>query len=139
MTMTTTLSDGVTTVTLPDDMLMQDEHSWSPVQQTTSYTLTGALWVDTSVRQAGRPITLAGGRDSDGYVYGFMSRADFAAHRALADIPGKVFTLTWRGTAYQVIWRHDDPPALDARDIVDYTDPQPTGYVIPTYKFTVVS
>ena len=137
--MTTTLSDGVTTVTLSADLLPQEEHAWSPVQQATSYTLTGALWVDVSAKQAGRPITLAGGTDPDGSVYGITTRADYAAHRALADMPGQVFTLTWRGVAYQVIWRHEDPPALDARDLVDYADPAPTEYVLPTYKFTVIS
>ena len=64
--MTTTISDGTTTVTLSDDLLQEGEHGWSPVQQATTHTLTGALWVDVSIKQAGRPITLAGGADPDG-------------------------------------------------------------------------
>ena len=137
--MTTTISDGTTTVTLSDDLLQEDEHGWSPVQQATTHTLTGALWVDVSVKQTGRPITLAAGADPDGTVYGITTRADYARLRAMADTPGQVCTLTWRGAAYQVLWRHEDPPALDARDLINYPDPAPEDYVLPTLKFTVIS
>lgn len=132
--MSTTLTDGVTTVTLPDDLLRTDEHAYSPVRQAVSNTLTGALWIDVSVAQAGEPITLAGGDE-----YGHMTRAEFAALRALADAAGQIYTLTFGGSAYQVMWRHESPPALDAYDLLDYSDKQPTDPVVPTLKFTRIS
>ncbi len=137
--MTTTLSNGSVTVELSPDLLLIDEHAWSPVSQSVSYTLTGALWVDVSVKQTGRPLTLAAGTDQDGFPYGLTTRATYAQLRALADTPGQQCTLTYLGVAYQVIWRHEDPPALDARDLVDYADPAPTDYVLPTLKFTVIA
>lgn len=137
--MTTTLSNATTTLVLPEDLLRTDEHSWSPIRQQISPTLTGALWIDVSQMAAGEPITLAAGIDRDGYPYALMTRADFAALRALADMPGEVFTLNYAGQAYQVIWRHEAPPALDARDLIDYPDPAPTDFVIPTLKFMVIA
>lgn len=56
------LSDGVA-LTLPDDLLWSDEHAWSPAVSSVSYLLTGALLVQSAVRQAGRPITLVGAPD----------------------------------------------------------------------------
>ncbi len=137
--MTTTLTDGITTVTLTDDLLRTDEHAWSPVRQSIAPTLTGALFIDVSVMQAGEPITLAGGIDRDGFPYGIITRADFATLRGLADLPGQVFTLTYRGFPHIVVWRHEDAPALDARDLIDYADPVESDWVVPTLKFTRIA
>lgn len=130
----TILSDGLTALTLPDDLLRIDEHDWSPVHQAVTPTLTGALWIDVSSMQAGEPITLAGGQD-----YGLITRAEFAQLRALADVAGKVCSLTLRGSTYSVMWRHEDSPALSARDWIDYADPDPADWVIPTLKFTRIA
>jgi hypothetical protein len=46
------------TLHLPDDLLWSDEHHWTPATATVSYLLTGALLIESAVRQAGRPITL---------------------------------------------------------------------------------
>ena len=135
-----TLSDGSTAITLTDDLLRTDEHGWSPVRQGVTPTLTGALVIDVSVLQAGEPITLAGARQGpDGLPYGLISRADFSRLRAMSAQPGKVWSLTLRGVTYQVVWRHEDPPALDAQDLIDYSDPEDSDWVIPVLKFTRVS
>lgn len=136
--MSTTLTDGVTTWALPDDLVRIDEHSHSPVRQTITPTLTGALWIDVSEMQGGEPITLRGVQAGDFY-FGEITRSLFDQLRAAADVPGQIYTLTWRGTAYQVIWRHEDAPALDAEGVTDYYDPAPTDLVIPTLKFTRIN
>ncbi|WP_298623130.1 hypothetical protein [uncultured Zoogloea sp.] len=136
--MSTTLTDGVTTWTLPDDLVRIDEHSHSPVRQAITPTLTGALWIDVSEMQGGEPITLRGVQAGDFY-FGEITRSLFDQLRAAADVPGQIYTLTWRGTAYQVIWRHEDAPALDAEGVTDYYDPAPTDLVIPTLKFTRIN
>jgi len=56
------LATGVA-LALPDDLLWADEHAWTPAVASMSYLVTGALLVQSAVRQAGRPITLAGAID----------------------------------------------------------------------------
>ncbi len=136
--MTTTLTRGQTVITLPDDLLRTDAHGWSPVRQSVDYTLDGALWIDVSVAQAGEPITLAGGQSGELY-WGAMTRAQYAQLRALADAPGQACTLSYLGSTYQVIWRHQDAPALDATDVIDYADPTAAEMVLPTLKLMVIS
>lgn len=133
----TTISNGTTTLTLPADLLRRDEYAYSPVRQAATPTLTGAVWIDVSVASAGEPITLAGGREG-GNVFGTMTRAEFAALRALADVPGASYTLVWQGTPRTVVFRHNDTPALDAEPVTDYSDPSDADDVIPTIKMMVI-
>ena len=136
--MTTTISDGTLTVTLTDELLRTDEYGYSPVRQAVTPTLTGALWVDVSTMQTGEPITLAGGRDGTD-VYGAITRAQLATLRNMANQPGQPHTLTYRGQAYTVIWRHHDGGAIAADDVVPFSDLALSDYVIPTLKFMVIS
>lgn len=107
--MATTLSDGVTTITLPDDMVWEDEHDYHPVEQAVDYTLTGAILVHTAIKQAGRPITLVGEED-----HSWVTRATVDALKAYADVAPDpetgdgVYQLTLRGTTRDVVFRHHD-------------------------------
>ena len=58
----THLADG-NSLTLPDDLLWSDEHSWSAPLSSISYLLTGAMLVQSAQRQGGRPITLSAAPD----------------------------------------------------------------------------
>ena len=106
------------TITLPDDLLWPDETDWSPVVQTIDHTLTGSLLVETAAKLAGRPITLGGDEGSS-----WMSRVDVLALMALAAVPGKVMVLDYHGRTFNVVFRHHDPPALDAAAIVPMVPP----------------
>lgn len=132
--MTITLSDGAAvTLTLPDTLRRTDSYGWSPVRQSITPTLDGALWIDVSTLQAGEPITLAGGRNGP-EIWGEMTRIAFAALRAQADRPGQAFVLTWQGEVIDVLWDHASG-ALSADDVVAYADPAADDLVIPTLKF----
>lgn len=50
-------------ITLPQGLRWSDEFDWTPLAQSTEYSLTGALIVERATKQAGRPITLVGGKD----------------------------------------------------------------------------
>ena len=76
------------TFTLPQGCVWSDEFDWSPLAQSTEYSLTGALIVEQATKQAGRPITLIGGKD-----FAWMTRAQVALLKALLDT-GAVMTLT---------------------------------------------
>ena len=98
------LTDGVALL-LPDDLLWSDEHAWSRAVASVSYLLTGALLVQSALRQAGRPITLVGAVDM-----AWVTRATVATLYDWAGVPlaatagrfeltladARVFTVTFR-------------------------------------------
>ena len=75
-------------LTLPQGLRWADEFTWSPLTQATEYSLTGALIVHQGEKQAGRPITLEGGKD-----FAWLTRTEVAALKALLDA-GEEMTLT---------------------------------------------
>lgn len=99
-----TLSDGTTTVNLHKDLFWSDENSWHPVEQTKTYTLTGAMVVMFGERKAGRHITLEPEDDSSAW----MPLATVDVLRNWAAVPGKQLTLTLRSIAHTVLFRHED-------------------------------
>lgn len=115
--MSITLTHSATTVTLSDDLSWIDEFDWHPVEQTQTYTTTGALIVESATRQAGRPITLAGAEDR-----AWCTRATCQQLAAWAAIPGATFTLTLRGAPRTVAFDHASAPAFSAKPVVDWAD-----------------
>ena len=118
-----TLSDGTTTVTLHNDLYWSDEHNWHPVEQTKAYTLTGALIVMSGYRASGRPITLE--PEDDGSAW--MQLSSVSQLRNWAAVPGKVLTLTLRGIAHSVLFRHEDG-GLEAIPVKHQNDVASTDY-----------
>lgn len=119
-------------LTLPPHLDWPDEFGWSPVAMRTERTLTGALHIQTGVKQAGRPITLKGARDS-----GWITRADLLTLRGWFDTPLLQMTLALRGTNYNVRADHQQN-ALEAEQVAGYSDPDATDFYIPTIRFITV-
>ena len=132
--MSITLVDGATTITLNPDLIWNDENDWHPVEQTTERSVTGALIVQVSTRIKGRPITLQPEDESSGW----MLRSVVESLRNLAAVPGKVMTLTIRGIARQVMFRHQDGAALEASPVVHYSDVDAGDYYRVTLRFMEV-
>lgn len=131
--MANTLSDGATTVSLPDDMLWVDQHSWSPVEQTVNTSITGASIVDVGTRINGRPITLQSDQQHAWIPYSVISQI-----KAWGLVAGKQLTLGIGTSTFQVIFRHHDKPAVDVFAIVDYNTPDATDWFFGVLKFTEV-
>lgn len=74
---------------LPRGLVWVDEHDWTEAEQSTEYSITGALLVDAQAKDGGRPITLQAEDDA-----GWLRRDTLAALRALANVPGATYTLT---------------------------------------------
>lgn len=130
-----TLSDGETTLELPYDLFWSDE-SWSPVVAETTRGLTGAAITQIGVRQAARPITLQPPPRGRG---GWMRQALLTQLLSWRDAPSQELTLTLRGVAYTVRWRHSEPPALAWDALRHRADPHADDWVIPTFRFETVS
>ena len=99
--MSITLTYNGTTAHISDRLDWQDEFGWSPVDQATSYSTTGALLVDVALKQAGRPLTLIG-TETDAWI----TRALCSTLQAWAELPGIQLTLVLRGQPRQVMFDH---------------------------------
>ena len=99
-------------VTLPGDLRWADEFSWTPLVQSSEYSLTGALIVQEATKLAGRPITLEAQRDT------WVTRATVLAVQALAETPGWSGTLTLHdGRTFTVGFRDDRISAEPIRHV----------------------
>lgn len=107
-----TLSDGATTLELPSDLEWVDEFEWQPVVNDVGYTLAGGLVVESSEKQAGRPITLQG----DNEVW--LSRSDVEQLFGWASTPGMELTLEMYGEAYSVIFQNAESPSVQVLPVV---------------------
>lgn len=125
-----TLSVGPTTIELPDDLYWSDENSWFPVEQDVQRTITGALIVSAAQRIAGRSITLEPFEEG-----AWMPAATLDQIKAWASVPGQEMTLTLRGVARQVIFRHQDGEPVAADPVVHYTDVASTDWYMVTLRF----
>ena len=119
---------------LPDRLIWADEYDWSPVEQTKTYTTTGALIIDTGIRQAGRPITLQGTESA-----AWITRALCDALRAWAALPGIEMSLTLRGQVHTVIF-DQEKGAIEAKSLHLLLDSEHTADVLylPTLRFIEV-
>lgn len=141
---------------LPDGLFWSDEIGWSPIAESAGdYSLTGALLIQRSVKQAGRPITLRGAQASSGdstlHTAILMRNATFRGwpslltlKAALDDIAAQ-FTLTLHdGRTFTVAPCHDgDGPliatAIPALSSLPPADPQDDHwYFIDTIRLRTV-
>lgn len=122
---------SATTVTLPDALNWIDEYTWSPVEQTKTYTTTGALLIEEAVKQSGRPHTLEGSEDRT-----WCTRALVDQLHAWAATPAIVLSLTIRGTARDVTFDHEKG-ALQGLPVLFYADGsiESTDWYVPTLRF----
>lgn len=127
------LSLNGTTIELDPDLYWTDEHDWHPVTQSVERALTGALIIQIAGDAAtpGRPITLAPEDDRSAW----MKQSDLDELKAWAAIPGAVLQLTLRGRTRDVMFRHQDKPAIQAKPVTHFRDVQPDDDAIATFKF----
>lgn len=119
-------------VAFDGDMVWTDEFNWPVVTKRTEYSLSGALIVDSGMRLAGRPITLAGKADG-----GWIPRATVDALRVLASaLPGQYVLTLADGRSFNVIFAPDDP--IRAEQVVDLSDPGADWWYIATVKLIEV-
>lgn len=132
--MSITLQYLTTTIDLDPDLQWIDEQEWHPVEQSIQRSVTGALIVSTAARLKGRPITLAPPDESSAW----MPRFILDQLRNWAAVPGRQMTLTLRGTAYTVIFRHHDGAGIDASPVIFYNDVDTYDWYRVTLRFTEI-
>lgn len=127
----------LSTITLPQGLRWSDEFAWSPLAQTSEYGLTGSLLVEQTLKQAGRPITLIGGRD-----FAWMTRTEVSALKTLLDT-GTEMTLTLHDArSFTVIPAADEPLTVTPLPVVKESGPanpsSSTRYVLESLKLIEV-
>lgn len=109
-------------LTLPEDLIWLDEFDWSPVEQSQTYSITGALIIETDIKQAGRPVTLSGGND-----FGMITRANLKLLQAkLTQTTPLILTLNDTRT-FNVIFNHSKTP-IESRLWIDYSTPEDSDF-----------
>lgn len=93
---------------LPQGGRWLDEKAYDPVGQTNLVALSGGLHVYSVGLSGGRPITL-----EYALPYSWLYLATLEILRTQAAIAGNQIQLLWRGITYDVMYRHNDSPALD--------------------------
>lgn len=131
--MSISITDGTTTLALNPALYWVEEQDWSPVAQSVSRGLTGALLVSLGTMVAGRPITLEPEDDKSGWT----TRADIAQMRNWAAVAGQELTITLRGQNYSVIFRHQDT-GITATPVVHFEDVEDGDYYRATFRFMTV-
>jgi hypothetical protein len=120
-------------VVLPDGLVWTDEFAAQPVAQTVRRTLDGSVVVFYGQHSGGLPITLESEPDA-----GWLTRTQVEALKLRADSPGGIFTLELRGQVFQVMFRHHEPPAFEAKPLVALAHPQPGDFYLATLKLMTV-
>lgn len=93
-------------VTIPEDLEWIDEFDWTPVAQNLDYGTTGALFIQESVKQKGRTITLVGKEDM-----AWVQRTTVESLYTLMETPGTQMTLTLPDArTFTVMFRQGEKP-----------------------------
>ncbi|MBK1699733.1 hypothetical protein [Thiococcus pfennigii] len=122
-------------VALNDGLDWADEADTQAVRQWVRRRADGGLAVYPQALAGGRPITLEARPDSP------ITYAQWMALEALAAVPGAIYALAFDlrpEHARQVMFRHQEPPALSLRLLLDYADPIDTDLVVGQIKLMVV-
>lgn len=129
--MAITLAHLGTTAHLSDRLDWVNEFSWTPVDQQTAFSTTGALLLDVGIKQAGRPIVLDGS-----VTAAWITRALCDTLYAWNELPAAVFALTVRGVARDVVFDHQAGgfSAISVWKLLD-GEQDPTQLFIPTFRF----
>lgn len=83
-----TISDGVTTLSLPD-LVWIDEYQWSTIVQSVERGLTGSLIVHQGTKLGGRKVTLEGGE-----TWAWVKRLELTTLKTFLESATSVLTLT---------------------------------------------
>jgi hypothetical protein len=113
------LSDGVV-LALPDDLLWSDEHAWTPAVASVSYLITGALLVQSALKQAGRPITLTGAVDMAWVARSCVGTLYDWASVPLGESTGRFELTMMDSRVFAVAFRHAEVP-IAAEPVTGFT------------------
>lgn len=120
-------------VTITTGMVWSDKNKYAPVAQSVRRTLGGTAVIEFGTLNKGTPVTLSSLEDQ-----GWITKLQLDALQALADAAGGVYTLTIGAESYQVMFRHEEPPAMDFTPLIPRTIPLDDDWFVGTIKLLTV-
>ena len=135
-----TLSNGIETIELDPDLQWRDEFDWTPVQQSSERSLTGALIIYAGVKSKGRPITLTNPDDNAAW----MLRSIIDQLVSWEALPSAIFTLNFHGREFNVAFNREGGNPIAASPITFVRDPNEAEdtfgcWYLCTFRFFEVS
>jgi hypothetical protein len=115
--------------TLNPNMVWLDRDSWAPVIQTMKRTLGGKIVVNTDSLEKGRPITLSTLEDQ-----GWLTYTQRNTVLQMAAIPGAVYALVIGSETFSVMFRHNEPPAVEFKPLIERAVPLAGDYFLGQIK-----
>ena len=116
----------LSTITLPDDIIWEDEHDWVSVRQSVTRTAGGRAVVQHGSLLGGRPVTL---------TCHWLSKATLDALIVLRDTAGATMSLTLPDArVLTVMFRNQDSDPIKATPIIDYAQYEATDNFDVTLK-----
>lgn len=127
------LDDGVTPITFTDQLVWQDEFSWSPVQQSKQYAIGGTLVIQEAKKLSGRPITLTGDEGT------WETRQVVKALHTASLLPFQKFTLTLHDNSTKNVMFAKESNPVEAKPLFNGQDENDTDqYFISALRFIEV-
>jgi hypothetical protein len=114
-------------------MVWSDRFVSNKVAQTTKRTLGGVPIVFAVPLYRGSAITLVATEE-----YGWLSGTVVQQLVAMADSPGAVYSLEVETYTYSVVFRHDDPPAVEMSPLIPRTNQASGDFFIGQIKLLYV-
>jgi hypothetical protein len=114
-------------VNLPDSLNWVDEMTWVPVVSSYSYSLTGALIMDTGTKKKGRPITL----EPPSEDMGWLRRVLVEQLHLWAQTPARKMRLVLEypddKREFIVMFRHSET-AIESKPVKGFPEPTPDAW-----------
>ncbi len=123
-------------INLNEHFVWEDEYQYSNLAQQQSRLITGALLIENSIKQSGRPITLSLKKTPQG-LEGGANREDV---EELLKWSEKYFSesllLSINNRLFEVVWRAHDGLPVEADNVMRISNPTPETYVELILRFT---
>jgi len=130
--MSITITDGITVITLPYELVWIDEYTWNQTIQNKRFTVGGIMILESSTYQdqAGRPITLY---DEDAWIV----KSDLDTLASWADQNKQMVLELHDGSTFNIGWRYQDPPVIEAEPVIKKAEQDDTDEYIVSLKFHI--
>lgn len=118
-------------LTLPSELIWEDEFIWNNVKSASFYSITGDFIIQNNVAEAGRPITLSGEN-------AVIKRNNLRILQGWANTLGHKMVLTLHDRTFDVIFRHWDGAIDQSTPFSGYSNPTDDNYYLLTVRLVTI-